>query len=293
MSEHAVMPGGFDEGALPSSRPRARRRWTAQRVGAVLAAALAALALLGPVVAPHDPEAIEPRQVLAGPEPSHPLGSDSQGRDVLSRLLYAVRVSLGVAIGAVALALVIGGTLGLLAGYYKGWVDTATMRPVDMMLAFPAMLLAITLIAIVGPGTFVVALAIAGIYVPIMARVVRSSTLTVASALYVDAARAHGASSARIIRQHIIPNAIGPALAQAAILAGFAIQIEAALAFLGLGAQPPTPSLGGMLADGRDFLQQAPRLVIVPGAAIAISVLAFLLLGDALRGRIDPRTRGA
>lgn len=261
----------------------------AGRVGAVIIALVALIALLAPLIAPHDPEAIDATRVLGGPDLAHPFGSDSQGRDVLSRLLYAYRVSLGVAVGSVLLALVIGGAAGLIAGYFKGWVDSVTMRIVDLMLAFPALLLAIMLIAILGPGSLVVVLAIGSIYVPIIARVARSSALTVASSLYVDAARCRGASDLRIMVGHVIPNAIGPAVVQASILAGIAIQIEAALSFLGLGVQPPNPSLGVMLADGRDFLQQAPGLVIFPGLAIAVTVIGFLLLGDALRARLDPR----
>ena len=261
----------------------------AGRTAAVLLGLIVLIALLAPVIAPEDPEAIDVTKVLAGPELAHPFGFDSQGRDVLSRLLYAYRTSLGVAVGSVIFALIVGGAAGLFAGYFKGWADSATMRLVDLMLAFPALLLAIMLIAILGPGSLVVVLAIGAIYIPIFARVSRSSVLAVSTALYVDAARCRGASDWRIIRQHVIPNAIGPSIVQASILAGLAIQIEAALSFLGLGVQPPTPSLGVMLADGRDFLQQAPGLVIFPGLAIAVTVVGLLLLGDALRAKLDPR----
>jgi peptide/nickel transport system permease protein len=263
---------------------------TKARIGAALVGVMVLVALLAPLLAPADPYAIHPDNVVAGPSLAHPLGCDSEGRDVLSRLLYAYRVSLGIAAGATLLAFLVGGALGIAAGYYKGWVDTLTMRAVDLLLVFPALLLAITLIAVIGSGTVVVILAIGIIYIPIFARVVRSSTLTVASSLYVDAARCRGGSGPRIIWQHVIPNSIGPGLVQASILAGIAIQIEAALSFLGLGAQPPTPSLGVMLADGRDFLQQAPTLELFPGLAIALAVSAFLLLGDGMRGRLDPRS---
>jgi len=261
----------------------------AGRMAAILLGFVLLIAIFAPVIAPQDPEAIDVSRILAGPELSHPFGWDSQGRDVLSRLLYAYRTSLAVAVGSVLFALVIGGAAGLFAGYFKGWADSTTMRIVDLMLAFPALLLAIMLIAILGPGSLVVVLAIGAIYIPIFARVSRSSVLSVSTALYVDAARCRGASDFRIIRQHVIPNAIGPSIVQASILAGVAIQIEAALSFLGLGVQPPNPSLGVMLADGRDFLQQAPGLVIFPGLAIALTVVGFLLLGDALRAKLDPR----
>jgi peptide/nickel transport system permease protein len=168
-------------------------------------------------------------------------------------------------------------------------VDTVIMRPVDMLLALPALLLAIALIAIVGPGTSIALIAISVIYVPILARVIRSSTLVVTSQTFIEAARARGASPRRIVVRHVLPNAIGPAIVQASVLMGFALAIEAALSFLGLGAQPPTPSLGVMLADGRDVLTQAPWVEIFPGLAIAITVLAFNLIGDGLRERLDPR----
>jgi peptide/nickel transport system permease protein len=163
------------------------------------------------------------------------------------------------------------------------------MRPVDLLLALPALLLAISLISIVGPGQLVALFAIATIYLPILARVVRSSVLAVSREVYVEGARARGVSHFRTIWSHVVPNAIGPAVVQASVLAGFALQIEAALSFLGLGAQPPTPSLGLMLADGYQVLQQAPWADIYPGLAIAVTVVAFNLVGDGLRARLDPR----
>ena len=259
------------------------------RVGFAILLALIAIAAFAPLIAPHDPNAIDAGRILAPPDLAHPFGSDALGRDVLSRVIYAYRVSLGVAVGSTLLAFLFGVPLGLYAGYRGGWVDTLIMRPIDMVLALPALLLAVALIAIIGPGSDVALLAIAVIYLPILARVVRSSTLVVASQTYVEAARARGTPSRRIITRHVLPNAIGPAIVQATILMGFALQIEAALSFLGLGAQPPTSSLGVMLADGRDFLTQAPWIEIFPGVAIAITVLAFNFFGDGLRARLDPR----
>ncbi len=250
--------------------------------------ALALVAIFAPLIAPHDPNAIDPSRILAPPNFAHPFGSDALGRDVLSRVIFAYRVSLGVAVGSTLLAFVIGVPLGLYAGYHGGWVDTAIMRPIDMVLALPAMLLAVALIAIIGPGSNIALLAIAVIYMPILARVVRSSTLVVVAQTYIEAARARGTRSRTIIVRHVLPNAIGPAIVQATILMGFALQIEAALSFLGLGAQPPTSSLGVMLADGRDVLTQAPWVEVFPGLAIAITVLAFNFFGDGLRTRLDP-----
>jgi peptide/nickel transport system permease protein len=259
------------------------------RWGFGILTALALIAVLAPWLAPHDPNAIDATRILAPPDLAHPFGSDALGRDVLSRVLFAYRVSLGVAVGSTVLAFLVGVPLGLYAGYHGGWVDTAIMRPIDMVLALPAMLLAVALIAIIGPGSNVATLAIAVIYMPILARVARSATLVVVSQTYIEAARARGTRSRAIITRHVLPNAVGPAIVQATILMGFAIQIEAALSFLGLGAQPPTSSLGSMLADGRDVLTQAPWVEVFPGLAIAITVVAFNFLGDGLRARLDPK----
>jgi peptide/nickel transport system permease protein len=259
------------------------------KIGLGILAVLVLVAILAPWIAPHDPEAIDPKLVLAKPTVAHPFGSDALGRDVLSRVIFAFRVSLFVAVGSVVLAFVIGVPLGIVAGYHRGWVDTVITRPVDMLLAFPALLLAVALIAVIGPGTRIALVAIAVIYLPILARVIRSATLVVASQTYVEGARARGASTGRILGRHVFPNAVGPAIVQATLLMGFALQIEAALSFLGLGAQPPTPSLGVMLADGRDVLVQAPWVEIFPGIAIVITVLAFNYVGDGLRERLDPR----
>ena len=257
--------------------------------GMLILAVLVLVALLAPWIAPHDPEAIEPGRVLAPPDLAHPFGSDSLGRDVFSRVLYAYRVSLVVAVGSVLVALLVGLPLGLLAGYHGGWVDSVLMRPLDLLLALPAMLLAVSLIAILGPGTLIALIAIAVIYLPILARVIRGSVLGVRTEAYVEGARARGVADRSIMTRHVLPNSLGPAVIQASILMGFALQIEAALSFLGLGTQPPTPSLGVMLAEGRDVLAQAPWVEVYPGLAIAIAVLAFVLIGDGLRARFDPR----
>jgi peptide/nickel transport system permease protein len=272
--------------AVRSVTDRGNRR---TRAGAAILAALILIALLAPLLAPHDPNAIDPSRILAGPDLSHPFGSDALGRDVFSRVLFAYRVSLAVAIGSVLLALAVGLPLGLLAGYYGGPVDSLLMRPVDLLLALPALLLALSLISVIGPGTWVALFAIAVIYLPIMARVVRSSVLRVVNEEYVAGAGARGVSRMGVMVRHVLPNSLGPSLVQASVLMGFAIQIEAALSFLGLGAQPPTPSLGLMLADGYQVLQQAWWADVYPGIAIAIAVLAFNFLGDGLRARLDPR----
>jgi len=282
------------------SKPKARRsvRWhrlvhrlggRESAAGLILLAILIVITVLAPVLAPHDPETIEPRRVLGSPELAHPFGSDALGRDVLSRTLFAFRVSLFVAIGSVVLALVVGIPIGLVAGYFGGWIDTLLMRPIDLLLALPAMLLAVALIAILGPGTLVALFAIAVIYLPILARVIRGSVLAVRTEAYVEGARARGVGHLAVLVRHVLPNSLGPAIVQASILMGFALQIEAALSFLGLGTQPPTPSLGVMLSDGRDVLTQAPWVEVFPGLAIGVAVLSFVLIGDGLRSRFDPR----
>jgi peptide/nickel transport system permease protein len=272
--------------AVRGVKVRGNRR---TRAGAAILAALVLIAIFAPVLAPHDPNAIDPTRILAPPDLSHPFGSDALGRDVLSRVLFAYRVSLAVAVGSVLLALAVGIPLGLIAGFVGGAIDSLLMRPVDLLLALPALLLALSLISVTGPGTWVALFAIAVIYVPILARVVRSSTLSVANEDYVAGAGARGVSRTGVMLRHVLPNSLGPAVVQASVLMGFAIQIEAALSFLGLGAQPPTPSLGLMLADGYQVLQQAPWADIFPGLAIAVTVLAFLLIGDGIREHFDPR----
>ena len=256
--------------------------------GALLLATLAAIAALGPWIAPHDPAAVEVRRVLGAPDFAHPFGSDVLGRDVLSRVIYGLRVSLLVAVSAVAASLAVAAPLGLAAGYFGRWVDTAISRSLDMILIFPAMLLAVTFIAILGPGGLIAAIAIAVIYLPILARVMRTSTLVVSQHEYVAGARARGASHLRVLATHVAPNALGPVIVQASVLSAFALQLEAGLSFLGLGTQPPTPSLGGMLADGRDVLTQAPWVEVFPGLAIVVAVLAFAFLGEGLRRIFDP-----
>ena len=210
------------------------------------------------------------------------------GRDVLARVIYGLRASLLVSFSAVTAAFLLAVPLGLIAGYFGRWADSAISRTLDMILVLPAMLLAITFIAILGPGSTVAALAIAVIYLPILARVMRTSALVVTRNDFVAGARARGASPLRVLISHVAPNALAPVVVQASVLSAFALQLEAGLSFLGLGTQPPTPSLGGMLADGRDVLGQAPWVEIYPGLAIVAAVIGFSLLGEGLRRAFDP-----
>ena len=257
-------------------------------VGAGILVLLAVVALTAPVLAPHDPEAVDATRVLARPDLVHPFGSDALGRDVLSRVLFGFRVSLAVALSSVLAACLLAVPLGLVAGYFGGWVDGLVSRPLDMVLVLPALLLAVSLIAVMGPGSRIAALAIAVIYLPILTRVMRASTRVSAAQPFVEGARARGTSHAGVLWRHVLPNSVGALLVQASLLTGFALQVEAALSFLGLGAQPPTPSLGLMLSDGRNVLSQAPWVEVFPGLAIVVTVLALNLLGDGLRSALDP-----
>ena len=207
---------------------------------------------------------------------------------MLSRVIYGLRASLLVSASAVLGSLALAVPLGLLAGYFGRWVDSGISRVLDLILVFPALLLAVTFIAILGPGSVIAAIAIAVIYLPILARVMRTSTLIVSRNDFVAGSRARGASHLRVMVAHVAPNAIGPVVVQASVLSAFALQLEAGLSFLGLGTQPPTPSLGGMLADGREVLIQAPWVEIYPGLAIVVAVLGFTFLGEGLRRILDP-----
>ena len=258
-------------------------------LGAGLLATLAIIAIAAPLIAPHDPESVEVSRVLGAPNLSHPFGSDVLGRDVLSRVIFGLRASLLVSISAVAGSLIVAVPLGLAAGYFGRLTDSVISRALDLILVFPAMLLAIAFIAVLGPGSTVAAIAIAVIYLPILARVMRTATLIVSRNDYVAGARARGASHLAVLSGHVAPNALGPVVVQASVLSAFALQLEAGLSFLGLGTQPPTPSLGGMLADGREVLLQAPWVEIFPGLAIVVAVLGFTFLGEGLRRLLDPR----
>jgi peptide/nickel transport system permease protein len=274
--------------AVASTPLKVRQSRLAIRLGGSIVLGLVLVAVFAGVLAPHKPDAIDPQAVFAPPSLNHLFGGDDFGRDTFSRVLYSYRVSLGIAAGSVLLACMVGIPIGLAAGYIGRWVDMTLMRCVDLLLAFPALLLAISLIAIFGPGELVALVAISVIYIPIMARVVRNSVLNVRDQPYVLGARARGASHVRVLVAHVMPNSLGPALVQASLMMAFAIVIEAALSFIGLGTQPPTPELGLMLADGQNYLTQAPWMEIFPGLALAIAVFAFNLIGDGIRRHFEP-----
>ncbi len=262
-----------------------------QLSGAFLALVLLS-ALLAPLISPFDPLAQNIMARMRGPELAHWLGTDQFGRDILSRVLYGLRASLIVSSAAVALALLLGGTLGVMAAYYRGLTDRIVMRVMDVLFAFPVMLLAIGIIAMLGPGAMPTAIAIAVVYTPIFARLIRGPAMVIAESDYVLSARAVGAGDMRIITRHILPNLSSVILVQTSLMLSAAILVEASLSFLGLGTQPPEPSLGTMLSEGRNFLLLSPWSAVFSGLAILIAAFALNLFGDVLRDTLDPRLRG-
>lgn len=258
----------------------------------LLVASQVLLSLLASVVAPYDPVAQAVESRLAAPSAEFLLGTDKLGRDVLSRIIHGYQSSLGIAFSAVLLALLFGGTLGIWAGFKGGVVDRIIMRLADVLFAFPIMLLAIGVIAILGTTAASTTAAIAVVYAPIFARLMRGPTLVLRSADYVHAARSFGAGDMRIIVRHIMPNLASVILVQTSLSLSTAILLEASLSFLGIGAQPPAPSLGRMLSEGRDYILIAPWACVFSGLAILLASLGFNLLGDGLRDKLDPRLRG-
>lgn len=286
----------------PRQRPRPRWRALIRRkplgaISAVILCGLLATAALAPVIAPYDPYRFNLNERglpirLQPPDARFFFGTDTHGRDVLSRIIYGARVSLIVGFLSVAIGTLAGTLIGLVSGYWEGSTDQALQRLVDTIMAFPGIVLALAVLSVFGQSLLNVILVIGLVIAPGAARVVRGTVLSVKHNIYIDAARAAGASSWRIILRHILPNVFAPILIIASVWLGNAIVIEAALSFLGLGTPPPTPSWGGMLSgEGRRSLETAPYLAIFPGLAISIVVLAFNMFGDAVRDLLDPRLR--
>ncbi len=249
-------------------------------------------ALLASVISPYDPTAQQMTNALQPPSIHHLLGTDELGRDMLSRILYGGQASLEAGFLSVGIALVIGVTLGLVAGYWSNsWVETVIMRVMDAMLAFPALVLALAFVAALGPGLNNAILAIGIVGIPTYARLTRGQVLSAKEREYIESARAAGASDVRIILRHLLPNVSSPLIVQTSLGFATAILAEAALSFLGLGVQPPTPSWGEMLNGARGYLEIDPWLIIGPGAAIFLAVLGFNFIGDGIRDVLDPRFR--
>jgi peptide/nickel transport system permease protein len=292
-------PVTLDAAALSPARRRTQRTWwrlllkDAPAVAALVVLLVCILlAVAAPLLAPHDPLATNTREKAAPLlTPGYPLGADQLGRDIYSRLLFGARLTLTVGVvGAIASALT-GLLFGLLAGYFGGWVDVATMRGIDVLLSFPDILLAIVIVAILGPSLENALIAVAILGVPFYVRLIRADVLRLRGADFVVAAKTVGAPDQRVIVRHILPNVVAPIIVTASIHVGYLILSAAGLSFIGLGAQPPSPEWGAMVASGRDYLLIAPHVVLVPAAAIFVVVLAFNVVGDGLRDAFDPKAR--
>ena len=278
---------------------RRGRRWQWLRLlrepgtalGLFLVVSLLLMGLLAPWLPLPDPTEISLRDRLLGPSPEHLLGTDHLGRDTFSRIVHGARMTLLASAATLALSMSIALTVGILSGYHGGWPDTALMGVVDLMLAFPSLILALAVAGALGPGLFNVLLSAGAVWWVGHARIIRGVTLAARQQEYITAARAIGAGNRRIILRHIAPNILGPIVVIASLDLGWIILGIAGLNFLGLGAQPPTPEWGAMLNDARPQLQLAPRLLLLPGLAIFVAVLGFNLLGDGLRDILDPRAR--
>ena len=259
--------------------------------GAVLLIFFTIVAIFAPWVSPYEPNISDFDHLLEGPSLKHPMGTDDLGRDILSRAIHGGRVSLQVAVFAIGIASVLGVTSGVVAGYFGRWVDTVIMRLADTLMAMPGLVMVIVLVGVLGPSLQNAMLAIAILYVAPFARIVRANTLSIRELEYVQAARAVGASDMRIMFTAVLPNMLSPIIVMISLAAGIAILIEAGLSFLGLGIQPPQPSWGGMLAQGRQFIEQSWWMTTFPGLIIFVTVLSLNFVGDGLRESLDPKQR--
>ncbi len=286
------------EAPLPVRILRSSWRFTKAKplgaIGAVIIAIMVIMAVFAPMIATHDYRRTAPREKLQSPSGEHWLGTDQLGRDLFSRIVYGARVSLMVGFMGTFLGVLFGSVIGLVSGYLGGWVDSILMRFVDAVQAFPGLILALAIVAALGPGLTKAFIAISITLLARPARVVRGSVLGAKATPWVEAARTVGASDARIMFRHILPNVMAPIIVLASLVLGIAILIEASLSYLGLGVQPPTPAWGSMLNQASSgFFETYPHLALIPGIAISLAVFAFNLFGDALRDVLDPRLRGS
>lgn len=293
-AEH-VVEQTFDETRPPmSARQRFFKRFRRQRPAMVALGILVFLvlvAIFAPVLAPFDPDATNLRNTFAGISSEHWLGTDQLGRDVFSRLIFGTRVSLSAAVQAVVVALLLGLVPGLVAGFFGGWADTLIMRLAETFMTFPPLLLAISFVAVFGPGLRNAMIAVGIVFAPRFARLVRGLVLAVREETFIEASRSIGTPTPRIIRRHVLPNILSPLVVQVSLALGFSMLAEAALSFLGLGVQPPQSSWGAMLQNAYGSLSKAPFLAIPPGIAIMFTVLAFNLLGDGIRDSLGKEIR--
>ena len=269
---------------------RRLRRHRLGTFGGIIVLLMVIQGLAAPILLRADPTAIDVERILAPPSASHWLGTDDFGRDLLSRIVYGTRLSLFVGFSVLLFILVLGGFLGMIAGYFPA-ADAVIMRIMDALMAFPAILLALTVMAVAGPATFNVVAALGIAYSPRMARLARAAVLTVRKEDYIEAVRSLGATQLRIMRRHVVPNALAPVIVQGTFTFAYAILGEAALSFVGLGAVPPTPSLGNILADARPVIRDAPWMIAFPSLTLSVTILGLNLFGDGLRDVLDPRMR--
>lgn len=282
------------ETARSGSGHRVRRELMRNRfalAGTVFLVAIILVGVFAPAIAPHSPTEQRILERLKGPTSTHWLGTDELGRDELSRLVYGARTSLFIGFVGTAGGVLLGLVVGLLSGFFGGWIDTLAMRVIDVMYAFPGILLAILIVAVMGPGLFnlVVALTLWG--VPTLSRIVRSSVLSLKTEQFIEASRSIGASRVRIMFRHLLPNCLAPIIVYATLGVAGSLLTTAGLGFLGIGVQPPSAEWGEMLSVGRDYLREAPLLLLVPGVAIFLAVMSLNLIGDALRDALDPRIK--
>jgi peptide/nickel transport system permease protein len=291
-ADAAAVAEEVDWGTRPRGQAFGRfKRNRPALVGAIVIAVFGILALFAPLIAPRDPLLMESGIRLTSPDGSHLLGTDEFGRDILSRLLYGARISFLVGFAATGAAALLGTPLGLVAGYYRGWYDRVGAAIIDVLFSFPSILLAIAVVAIMGPGLRNVIVAIGFTMTPHFARLVRGATMAIRNEQYVEAAQAIGASNFRVVLRHILPNIAAPMIVQASLVFSFSITAEASLSFLGVGNQPPTPSWGLMLQGAYGYVNQAPTAAIFPGLAITTLVLSFNVVGDGLRDFFNPAQR--
>jgi peptide/nickel transport system permease protein len=261
--------------------------------GLVVIVAFIILAIFAPFIAPYDPFEPDLSHALSGPNSAHLLGTDALGRDTLSRIIYGTRTSLMIGLIVVAIACIVGMTLGTLAGFYGGWTNTIIMRFIDALMSFPMILLALVIAALLGSGIRNVIIALGVAMMPGYARVMCGQVMAVKENDYIMAGRSVGASNRRLMIRHVVPNCIAPLLVMITMMLGGVVLAEAGLSFLGIGITPPTPSWGGMVNDGRQYLLTLPILSFAPGGALMLLVFAFNMIGDGLRDALDPRLRGA
>lgn len=280
--------------SAPASQKSRRLKTIAANPAAVCSIVFLTIALMtavfAPLLTPHDPTFLDPGVRLQGPSAEHWMGTDDRGRDVFSRVIYGGRVSLAIGLGVTLAAALIGSVLGLLSGYFPP-LDAPLMRTLDGLMAFPSILLAIAIMASLGPSAVNVFIALAVVYTPMVARLVRSTTLVIKQQAYVESARSIGMADDEILRRYVFPNGLSPLIVQCTFVVAFAIISEASLSFLGAGVNPETPTWGNMLRDGQRVLQVAWWLALFPGIALVLTVLSLNLLGDALRDALDPRVR--